>query len=141
MNLLLCVPPQNLINMIPGTATVVRIGDITQIPDGERVALARIGDMQSVVEQHLFHPTQLAIFISEHSVLPPELIDYIGAAGKLSGHQGRTVKQRTIYGCCSQGILIPIPTKDGIEIVSPVFEGQDVTDALGIQPSSHLNRS
>lgn len=136
--------------MLPGTATVVQIDDITPIPGSDKLELARVGDWYSVIETHRFVPGQLAVFIAEHSVLPQDLIAVMGAAGKLSGKQGNTVKKRELCGCVSHGVLYPVdsgdghpfivlPTDDGIGAYFPVRLDMDVTAALGIQPSSHLN--
>ena len=138
--------------MLPGTATVVQIDDIMPIPGSDRLEIARVEDWYSVVETNRFVPGQLAVFIAEHCVLPPELITVMGATGKLSGKQGNTVKTRNVYGCVSHGILYPVdsgdghpfinlPTDDGIGAYYPVRIDMDVTAVLGIQPSSHLNRT
>ena len=136
--------------MQPGTAIVRRIDEIVPLSGSDRHLMrVRVGDFCSVVEDNIYAPGDLVVWIAPHSVLPDGLIRDMGAAGKLSGKSGRTVKTRELCGCISQGVLYPVdndpqqpfiilPTEDGIGCYHPVHEGMDVTEALGITPSSHL---
>lgn len=136
--------------MQPGTATIQRIDEIVPLSGSDRHLMrVRVGDFYSVVEDNVYAPGDLVVWIAPHSVLPDGLIRDMGAAGKLSGKSGRTVKTRELCGCVSQGVLYPVdndinqpfittPSDDGVGHYYPVYEGLDVTEALGIQPSSHL---
>lgn len=136
--------------MTPGTAVVARVDDVLNILGSEKLQVARIGDYYSVVDKNIVSPGQLAVFINEHCVLPDDLIMMLGATGKLSGRQGKTVRCRELCGIVSQGVILPVdsgngspfitlPTDDGVGTYQSVYEGQDVTSILGIEPSSHLN--
>jgi hypothetical protein len=135
--------------MKAGTATVARVDTVLDILGSDHLQVARLGDYYSVVDKNTVSPGQLAVFITEHCVLPNSLIEAMGATGKLSGKQGKTVRFRELCGYISQGVLYPvdsgdgepfitIPTDDGVGVYQPVHEGQDVTELLGITPSSHL---
>jgi hypothetical protein len=136
--------------MQPGTATIQRIDEIVPLLGSDRgLVRVRIGDFYSVVEGGRYSEGDLVVFIASHCVLPDILVETLGATGKLSGKAGHTVKTRELNGCLSHGILYPvdndrdqpfivIPTEDGVGCYFPVDEGLDVTEALGIEPSSHL---
>jgi RNA ligase (TIGR02306 family) len=137
--------------MIP-SATVVRIDDVVDIPDAQHVQLVRIGDFQSVTDLGVYRPGDYAVFITDGCVLPLDLIEMLGATGKLSGRDGRTVRTRELCGYVSQGILIPVdsgdgcpficlPTDDGIGAMYGVHEGQDLLDVLNISVPSHRTPS
>jgi hypothetical protein len=136
--------------MRPGTATIQRIDEITPLLDSDRgLVRVRIGDFYSVVEGGQYSEGDLVVFIASHCVLPDILIETLGATGKLSGKTSHTVKTRELHGIRSHGILYPVdndrdqpfitlPTEDGVGCYFPVHEGLDVTEAFGIEPSSHL---
>lgn len=142
--------------MNKGTAVVVRIDDVNDIPGKDNLQLVRIGDYYSVADKNAFHPGQLAVFIFDRCILPKALIEALGATGKLSGKQCDTVRSRDVAGCFSHGILFPVDAittsvggdhsfpyvaipseedEDEIGILHPVYEGMDVTKALGIIPT------
>jgi hypothetical protein len=134
-------------NMNP-SATVVRIDDVVDIPDAEHVQLVRVGDFQSVTDRNVYRPGDYAVFITDGCVLPQDLVDMLGASGKLSGRNGRTVRTRELCGYVSQGILIPadfneghpfisLPTDDGIGAMCMVQEGQDLMKELNITVPPH----
>lgn len=112
-------------------ATVQRISEIKAITGADAIEAFRVGGWWVVDKKDAYAVGDLAIYIEIDSWIPNVLAPFLNK-GKLeprtykgvAGERLRTIKLR---GQVSQGLLLPI---DGIGIK---VEGDDVTEALGIQ--------
>ena len=74
-------------------------------PRTDTLELAQIGLYRSVVEAGSFRTGDVAVYLPEGSVLPPELIAELGLADKLAGPNHDRVKAVRLHGELSQGIV------------------------------------
>ena len=108
-------------------AEVVKIDDVLEHPNADRMELAVVGGYQVCIQSCTFKPGDLAIYIPVDSILPEALEAKIfgpDSKVKLNKHRVRAIKLR---GAVSQGMLLPT---DYLSL--PAQEGDDVTDVLGI---------
>lgn len=122
------------------TVPVVRIRAIEPIEGADAIELAVIGDYRSVIRKGQYNAGDLAVYIPEQAILPPDLIACLGLEGKLAGSNHDRVKAVKLRGVLSQGILYPVEwdTFAGHSVKLPngqyVFPNEDdnVADAFGI---------
>lgn len=122
------------------TVPVVRIRAIEPIEGADAIELAVIGDYRSVIRKGQYTAGDLAVYIPEQAILPPDLITCLGLEGKLAGSNHDRVKAVKLRGVLSQGILYPVEwdTFAGHSVKLPngqyVFPNEDdnVADAFGI---------
>lgn len=115
------------------SVSVVRIRAIEPITNADAIELAVIGDYRSVVKKGDFTVGELAVYIPEAALLPPDVLEKIGLTGKLAGSEKNRVKAIKLRGCLSQGILIPLQVADQWKAAAVVAQEGDVyTDILGI---------
>lgn len=122
------------------TVPVVRIEAIEPIENADAIELAVIGDYRSVVHKGQYTVGDLAVYIPEQAILPPNLIEKMGLTGKLAGSDHNRVKAVKLRGCLSQGILYPmhwnafaghsIQLPDGSSVYPK--EDDNVADVFGI---------
>jgi RNA ligase (TIGR02306 family) len=95
-------------------------------PNADALELAVVGDFRAVVGKGQFQTGDLAAYIPEGAVLPPDLIAALGLTGRLAGPEHNRVSAVRLRGVLSQGLCVRAP--EG----TVWTEGQDVTDALGV---------
>lgn len=110
---------------------VVRV-EVKPHENADALDIAQVGLFQSIIRKGSFTDGELAVYIPEASICPPEVLkacalwDDLNQVGKLSGANKDRVKAIKLRGTLSQGILMKVPEdKDWVE-------GQDVAEELGI---------
>ena len=128
-------------------ARVVRVDAINPIEGADKIELAQIGGWKVVVKKDEFQVGQLAVYCEIDSWIPHSVAPFLTKEGQfpkvynnVEGQRLRTVKLR---GQISQGLLLPVMAAvvafdgskfdEGQELSEFVYEGQDVTEILGIQ--------
>ena len=104
-------------------------------PNADRLELATVGGYKCVVGKGSFAPGDLAAYIPEAAIVPDDVIAELGLEGRLAGKRKNRVKAVKLRGILSQGLVYPI---DGQRLLDhpenfPYEEGDDVTEALGIE--------
>ena len=92
-------------------------------PDADALECARIGGYYTVVKKGDFKTGDIAAYIPEASVLPPEMIEFLQLGNHLAGPDHNRVHAIRLRGVLSQGLVYPMPRAQ---------EGADVTEELGI---------
>lgn len=100
-------------------------------PDADRIEIARIGDFQAIVQKGTIKDGDVIAYIPTDSIVPEELLEEIGLAGKLSGSQKNRVKPKKLRGIFSEGIVYPMVDRQ---------PGEDVTEELGIAKYSPIDK-
>jgi RNA ligase (TIGR02306 family) len=105
-------------------ASIQRIIDIQPIPDADSIDVATVLGWHVVIKKGEFKPGDKVIYVEIDSILPerPEF-EFM----RKNKFRVRTVRLR---GQVSQGIVFPLYILP--ENFTPIEEGQDVTDTLGI---------
>ena len=99
-------------------------------PDADRLEIARVMGYTSVVGLGQFETGDLAAYIPEQSVVPDDILEELGLAGRLSGKKKNRIRAMRFRGIFSQGLLYPL---DGKKLCSTqLHEKDDVAEALGI---------
>lgn len=129
-------------------ASVRRVDEIIAIEGADKIEVARIGGWRVVVKKGEFQEGSLAIYCEIDSFIPTEIAPFLTKSGhapkEYNGVQGERLKTVKLKGQISQGLLLPTkflgagpleatikhPTKDEHLVV---FEGDDVSEYLGIQ--------
>ncbi len=131
---------------------VVRIDEVTNHPNADRLSLNRISGFIAVsnkVEEndggyqlldHRYAPNDLVVYVPEGAVVPLEVLQQFGytdADGKgiLAGSKGNRVKAIKLRGIVSQGLIFPLRRGEyGQHLLNNIMvvEGQDVAELLGI---------
>jgi RNA ligase (TIGR02306 family) len=130
-------------------ATVETISEIKVHTNADSLELATIRGWQCVVLKGQFKPGDMVVFFEIDSWIPTEIAPFLSKGHEprvfegVRGERLRTVKLR---GELSQGLVLPVREFDGFYFVLPrgetvahagnmifVKEGDDVTEALGIQ--------
>lgn len=110
-------------------AEVVKIDEVLEHPNADRMELAMVGGYQVCVQLASFKAGDLAIYIPVDSILPSALEAQLfgpDAKVKLHNHRVRAIKLR---GAVSQGMLM---SQDDFSFGTFNKEGEDVTEVLGI---------
>lgn len=118
---------------------VVRVRAIEAIPNADRIELAVVGEYRCVTEKGRFLPGDLAVYLPEAALLPPNLLDFLGMTGKLAGPDHNRIKAIKLRGCLSQGILLQI--REMMELTGIDFGDLEPDDAVaeGANLASQLN--
>jgi RNA ligase (TIGR02306 family) len=109
------------------SVTVKRILAIEPHPNADAIELARVGGYVAVVRKSEFRSGDLAVYIPEDAIVPPEILARLGLEGKLAGPQKNRVKAIRLRGVLSQGLVGSLAAL-GIE----AGEGDEVAERLGI---------
>ena len=134
---------------------VVKIDDVIEHPDADRLTIVKIGLYNCIANKHedgswRYQAGDLVVYIPEQAVVPEWLLKHMGfwkdesGKGMLAGSKGDRVKAIKLRGIFSQGILMPIvyegtrndgevPTIETVESWIGVELGQDVAEELGIK--------
>ena len=99
--------------------------EIEPHPDPETTALecAKIGDFRVVVGKGAYKTGDKVAYIPQDSILPDNIIDYLGLEGRLAGKEKNRVKAIRLRGQLSQGLVYPMPDRE---------IGDEVSEELGI---------
>ena len=129
-------------------ASIRHISDILPIEGADAIEVAVVDGWKVVIKKGEYRVGDLAVYLEIDSWVPHEVASFLSKGQEpreyngVKGERLRTVKLR---GQISQGLLLPLDKvneqpfitgfflEDGIGTMVMVEEGQDVTDALGIQ--------
>lgn len=124
---------------------VVRINDVYDHPNADRLSIVKIGGYECVSGKMddgspRYKAGDLVVYVPEDALLPEYLLKSQGfwnEGGTLSGAGGNRVKAVRLRGVVSQGILIGVThfhivTNESGEALG-VREGDDVAEFLGIK--------
>lgn len=126
---------------------IVRLDDVKEHPNADRLELAHVRDFQCVVQKGKFERGDLVAYIREASLVPQWLLKRLGLEGKLAGSNKNRVKAVRLRGQLSQGVVLPVKQAHVPLIQQPdygwieredgkkytVALGDDVSDVLGIE--------
>jgi RNA ligase (TIGR02306 family) len=125
--------------MMRKLATVRKISEIRPIEGADAIELAIVGGWQTVIKKNEYRVGDLAVYCEIDSWIPTTLAPFLSKGKEprefngVKGERLRTVKLR---GQLSQGLLLPVSlipeATFGMPDLPPI-EGEDATEALGIQ--------
>ena len=105
----------------------VRVRRLEQVfphPNADRLELAAVGGYRCVVAKGQFQPGELIAYLPEAAILPEDLIQELGLAGKLAGPGKNRIHPVSLRGALSQGVVMK---------ARPHWqEGQSVMEELGV---------
>lgn len=116
-------------------ATIRRISEIKSIPDADFIVAYRIDGWWIVDSKDKYHVGDLVIYVEIDTWIPHALAPFLSKGTEPRTYEGvvgerlRTVKLR---GQLSQGLLLPVSELDATQFGIEFFEGQDVTEILGV---------
>lgn len=138
---------------------VVKIDDVQDHPNADRLTLVKIGGYTCISNKHedgswRYQPGDLVVYIPENAVVPEWLLQKMNMwneekeKGILAGKRGDRVKAIKLRGIFSEGIIYPVingilhgdikwDQDDGEELCElveklPVVAGQNVSEFLGV---------
>ena len=111
---------------------VVRIDEIKNHPNADRLDLARVGGYQCIVGKRTYDSGDLAVYIPEAAIVPADVCATLGLLEKLAGKNKDRVKAVRLRGIVSQGLLHPLGV-GRLAGMTKLSEGDDVIDILGIK--------
>ena len=123
-------------------ASIRRVDAVNPIPNADAIEVATVGGWRVVIKKGEFKPGDLAVYCEIDSWIPNELAPFLSKGSEpreyngVRGERLRTVKLR---GQVSQGLLLKVGERfDDVitlsaENATPFKEGDDVSEALGIQ--------
>jgi RNA ligase (TIGR02306 family) len=101
-------------------------------PNADALELAQVGLYRAVVAKGAYRTGEHAIYVPEQAVLPPELIDELGLAGRLAGPTKDRVKAIRLRGELSQGIVCRPKAFADLDLAAAHRDGEDFAERLGI---------
>jgi RNA ligase (TIGR02306 family) len=113
------------------TVTVERLS-ILPHPNADALELAAVGGYRAVVRLGQYRTGDLALYIPEQAIVPDELLEELGLAGRLGGSRHNRVTAVRLRGELSQGIVCsPMALSSG-DLEEAFSTGADLADRLGI---------
>jgi RNA ligase (TIGR02306 family) len=107
-------------------ATIGKISDIQPIEGADAIECAQVDGWKVVVKKGEFQAGQLATYLEVDSWVPESVAPFLCRDDKeYNGVRGARLRTIKLRGQISQGLLLPA--------ANDANEGEDVTDALGIQ--------
>lgn len=110
-------------------ANVVRVR-IEEHPNADVLEIGKVNDVTVIVAKGKYQTGDLAAYIPEAAIVPDDVMELLGVAGRLAGKQKNRVKAVRLRGVVSGGLLHPLGEGRlaGVELA----EGDDVTERLGL---------
>lgn len=87
---------------------IVTVEAIEPIEGADKIVLARVGGYQTIIMKDSFKVGDMAFYIPEASIVPQEIVTYLGLEGRLAGSDKNRVKAIKLKGILSQGLLLPL---------------------------------
>lgn len=84
-------------------------------PAVERIELAQAGEYRAVVPKGKYTTGDWALYIPEQAIVPQELLQELGLAGKLAGAGKNRVKAMRLRGELSQGLVCLPQALNGVD--------------------------
>src|SRR5579875_3726333 len=108
-------------------AVKIRRVTVMPHPNADRLELGTVDDYHVVIAKGEYQTGDLAVYIPEQAIVPPQIIAELGLEGKLHGADHNRVRAMKLRGELSQGLLYrPAPWPEHW------VEGTDVAEELGI---------
>lgn len=138
-------------------ASIQRIAEIRDIPEADRIVAYRVGGWWLVDQRNAYQVGNLVVYCEVDSWIPTELAPFLSKGNEpreFNGVKGERLRTIRLRGQISQGLILPVSVFGEVEInffnegnrwaigVIPegeydykefIFEGDDVTERLGIQ--------
>jgi len=119
-----------------GTVSTLRVTaeklSIHPHPNADALELAQVGLYRAVVGKGAYKSGDIAVYIPEQAVLPPELIEELGLTGRLAGPAHDRVKAVRLRGELSQGIVCRPAALGRVALAAAHATGTDLAPTLGI---------
>jgi RNA ligase (TIGR02306 family) len=118
---------------------IVRILDVQNHPNADRLDIATIHGYVCVVLRDTYKKGDLIAYVPESSVVPHWLLKNLGLEGKLAGSKHDRVKAMRLRGVFSQGLVYGAPgqqerwSANNEKEVATFEEGADITQWLGVE--------
>jgi RNA ligase (TIGR02306 family) len=119
-------------------ACIRKIDALDPIEGADKIEVATVGGWKVVAQKGLYNVGDLAVYFEIDSWIPSTIAPFLTKAGHypkvFEGVQGERLKTIKLRGQISQGLLMPL--EEAIKNAgcwSPVVEGDDVTEWLGIK--------
>ena len=101
-------------------------------PAVERIELAQVGEYRAVVAKGRYKTGDWALYIPEQAIVPQELLQELGLAGKLAGPGKNRVKAMRFRGELSQGLVCAPRALSGVDLSAAGSNRADFAAQLGI---------
>jgi RNA ligase (TIGR02306 family) len=114
---------------------ILPISKVWHHPNADRLDLANVEGMtwQFVVGRDEYKPGDLVVYIPIDSVLPPDLIEFLGVGNFLAGSQKNRVKTARLRGELSQGLVVQLEKLVAFKCISFDENMADIREYLGIE--------
>ncbi len=119
-------------------ACIRKIDELNPIEGADKIEVATVGGWKVVAQKGLYNVGDLAVYFEIDSWIPSTVAPFLTKAGHypkvFEGVEGERLKTIKLRGQISQGLLMPL--EEAIKNAgcwSPVQEGDDVTEWLGIK--------
>lgn len=115
-------------------AWIARIEEIRPILDADTICAYRVGGWWVVDKKETYKVNDLCVYISIDSWVPNTLAPFLSkgrAPREYKGILGERIRTIKLKGQISQGLLLSRYVV--LDKIGEIFEGQDVSDLLGIQ--------
>jgi RNA ligase (TIGR02306 family) len=104
-------------------ASIQKVGEVTPIPDADKIEVAKIQGWSVVIKKGEYKPGDMCVYAEIDSVLPPKPeFEFL----KNRSYRIKTIKLR---GQLSQGIVFALSI---LPPGTPTVEGLDVTELIGV---------
>jgi RNA ligase (TIGR02306 family) len=129
-------------------ATIRRVAEIREIPGADSIEAVRVDGWWVVAKKGEYQVDKLAVYLEVDSWVPTELAPFLTKPGhtpkEFEGVKGERLRTIRLRGQLSQGLLLPFEMPvikdwciaqlfdDSRTMVGTQYEGEDVTDVLGI---------
>lgn len=119
-------------------ACIRKIDELNPIEGADKIEVATVGGWKVVAQKGLYNVGDLAVYFEIDSWIPSKVAPFLTKTGHypkvFEGIEGERLKTIKLRGQISQGLLMPL--EEAIKNAgcwSPVQEGDDVTEWLGIK--------
>lgn len=115
---------------------IVRLKNIRSHPNADALDLVQVQGWQCVIRKGEFEEGDLAIYIEIDTWVPHDIAPFLSKGNDAKVYEGifgQRVRTIRLRGELSQGLILPLSVLDFTQVGTPLFEGQDVTDILGIR--------
>jgi RNA ligase (TIGR02306 family) len=123
-------------------AWIAKINEVAPIPNADSIEAYRVGGWWVVDKKDAYKINDLVVYVSIDSWVPTELAPFLSKGGEpreFNGVRGERLRTIRLRGTTSQGLLLKIGECFGDTVTlsasdaTPYTEGDDVSEALGIQ--------
>lgn len=111
---------------------VVRIDDVFEHPNADKLELIKVGGYKIVSGKGNWNAGDVAVYLPEFSVLPINIQEQLEVVGFLSGSEKNILKTIKLRGETSEGMLLPICNLGNVNV------GDDVAELIGV--TKHIVR-